>query len=70
MLCEIKFSTSAYILDKKTADNIRQKHAVFKYHSQSNKHLFTTFITTFELVDNKWTAELIDQQLTMHDLFT
>lgn len=68
-LCEIKFSTGAFILDKKTAENIRQKHAVFKYNSKTKKHLFTTLITTFEIVPNKWTSELVDQRLTMNDLF-
>ena len=68
-ICEIKFSKGAYILDKKTSENIRQKHAVFKYNSKSKKHLFTTLITTFGLVDNKWTMELVDQSLTMDDLF-
>lgn len=68
-ICEVKFSANPYILDKKTAQNIRQKHTVFKYHSQSKKHLFTTFITTFGLVDNKWSAELVDQSLVMDDLF-
>lgn len=68
-ICEIKFSKGSYILDKKTADNIRQKHAVFQYNSKSKKHLFTTFITTFGLTDNKWAKELVDQSLTMDDLF-
>ena len=69
-ICEIKFSKGSYILDKKTADNIRQKHAVFQYNSKSKKHLFTTFITTFGLTSNKWTMELVDQSLTMDDLFS
>ncbi len=68
-ICEIKFSKGAYIIDRKTAENIRQKHAVFQYNSKSKKHLFTTFITTFGLVDNKWMTELVDQSLTMDDLF-
>ena len=43
-ICEIKFSKGSYILDKKTADNIRQKHAVFQYNSKSKKHLFLSLI--------------------------
>ena len=53
-ICEIKFSQNVYILDKKTAANIKQKQAVFQYNSKTKKHIFTTFITTFGLVDNKW----------------
>ncbi len=53
---------------KNTAENIRQKHAVFQYNSKTKKHLFTTFITTFGLVDNNWATEMVDQSLTM-DIF-
>ena len=68
-ICEIKFSQNAFILDKKTVENIRQKHAVFRHNTQSKKHLFTTLITTFGLVENKWTSAVVDQSLTMDDLF-
>ncbi len=67
-ICEIKFSESDYVLDKKTAENFKQKHVVFQHHSKTKKHLFTTFITTFGLTKNKWTSE-VDQSLTMDDLF-
>lgn len=68
-ICEIKFSQNNYILDKKTVENIRQKKTVFQYNSQTKKHLFITFITTFEMVNNKWSAEMVDQKITMDDLF-
>lgn len=68
-ICEVKFSQNDYILDKKTAENIRQKQAVFQYNSKTKKHFFTTFITTFGLVENKWKTEMVDQSLTMDDLF-
>ncbi|MGB1243293.1 MAG: ATP-binding protein, partial [Chitinophagales bacterium] len=34
-ICEVKFSANPFILDKKTAQNIQQKHTVFQYHNQS-----------------------------------
>ena len=68
-ICEVKFSNSPFIVDKKTANNLRQKKAVFKQHSKTKKHLFITFITTFGLVENTWAKELVDQTLTMDDLF-
>ncbi len=69
-ICEVKFSNGPFIVNKKIADNIRQKHAVFRYHSKTQKHLFTTFITTFGLIENKWANEIVDQSLTMDDLFS
>ena len=68
-ICEVKFSNAPFIIDKKTANNLRQKKAVFKQHSKTKKHLFITFITTFGLVENTWAKELVDQTLTMDDLF-
>jgi hypothetical protein len=68
-ICEIKFSNTTFIVNKNIATNIRQKHAVFKYHSKTKKHLFTTFITTFGLLENNWSKEIVDQSLTMDDLF-
>jgi len=62
-ICEVKFSNAPFIIDKKTANNLRQKQAVFKQHSKTKKHLFITFITTFGLVENTWAKE------TMDDLF-
>lgn len=68
-ICEVKFSNNPFIIDKKTAENIRQKQAVFKHHSKTKKHIFITFITTFGLMENTWAKEVVDQQLTMDDLF-
>ncbi|MEM6317219.1 MAG: ATP-binding protein [Bacteroidota bacterium] len=68
-ICEVKFSSTDLIIDKKMAENIRQKHTIFRYHSKSKKHLFTTFITTFGLVENSWAKGMVDQSLTMDDLF-
>lgn len=68
-ICEVKFANATFIVDKNTVKNIRQKHAVFKYHSQTKKHLFTTFITTFGLIENNWAREIVDQELTIGDFF-
>ena len=68
-ICEIKFSKNEYILDKKTAKNIREKHTIFKYHTHTKKHLFTTFITTFGMIKNEKYQETVDQSIVMDDLF-
>lgn len=68
-LCEIKFSQHEFVLDKKTTENIRQKKTIFQHNTKNKKHIFTTFITTYGMVDNKWRKESVDQNLTMDDLF-
>jgi hypothetical protein len=68
-VCEIKFSGNNYEVTKKDIDNIANEKAVFQYHTKTNKHLFTTLITTFEPVNNSNRINYIDQVVTHDDLF-
>jgi uncharacterized protein len=68
-ICEIKFSEGDYNLTKKDADNIDVKKQVFRYHTDTKKHLFTTLITTFKVVENANKVNHIDQVVTMDGLF-
>jgi uncharacterized protein len=68
-VCEIKFSSDVYEVKKKDVDNIANKKTVFRYHTKTNKHLFTTLITTFDVVNNSNRINHIDQVVTQDDLF-
>lgn len=68
-ICEIKFSEQDYVLTKKDVDNINLKKQIFRYHSKTKKHLFTTLITTFGVVENANKVNHIDQVVTMDELF-
>ncbi|MEY4937498.1 MAG: hypothetical protein RIS64_3857 [Bacteroidota bacterium] len=68
-VCEIKFSSDAYEVTKKDIDNIANKKAVFRHHTKTNKHLFTTLISTFGVVNNSNRINYIDQVVTQDDLF-
>jgi uncharacterized protein len=68
-ICEIKFSESDYNVTKKDVENINLKKQVFRYHSGTQKHLFTTLITTFGVVNNTNKLNHIDQVVTMDGLF-
>ncbi|MCB0836639.1 MAG: AAA family ATPase [Bacteroidetes bacterium] len=68
-ICEIKFSSSDYEVSKKDIDNIENKKRVFRHHTQTKKHLFTSLITTFGVVENKQKLNHIDQVVLMDDLF-
>ena len=68
-LCEIKFSASSYELTKKDVESIENKKQVFRYHTGTKKHLFTTLITTMGLVNNANKINYIDQVVTLDDLF-
>ncbi len=68
-ICEIKFSEEDYLVTKKDIDNISIKKQVFRHHSKTKKHLFTTLITTFGVVENANKINYIDQVITMEGLF-
>ena len=69
-LCEIKFCNTTYGITKPYAKQLRNKIAVFSQISKTKKQIFLTMITTFGIMENKYSQELTDQNLTMDVLFT
>ena len=68
-LCEMKFSIKPFSIDKKYAENLRNKITSFREITKTKKALFMTMITTYGTVDKKnW--GLIQNSLEMDDLFT
>jgi uncharacterized protein len=69
-LCEMKFSKAVFILSKSEALSLRNKiEQLSKHVSTKNKAIFPTFITTFGLKNNEYVQELVQNELTMDDLF-
>jgi uncharacterized protein len=69
-LCEIKFSKSVFALSKSEALSLRNKIQQLSHHpTAKNKAIFPTFITTFGLKKNEYVEELVQNELTMDDLF-
>jgi AAA+ ATPase superfamily predicted ATPase len=68
-ICEIKFSTQPFAIDKKYARELEQKLAAFRQNSGSRKTLFLTFITTYGLSDTIYKEQLADADITMDALF-
>lgn len=69
-LCEIKFSKAQYILSKQEAVSLRNRIDVLSNHPASkHKAIFPTLITTFGLKSNEYAHELIQNHLSMDDLF-
>lgn len=68
-ICEIKFSEDTFSITKSYADNLRNKVATFRQATGTKKSLFLTFITTFGLTKNKYAMSLVQNDLTMEDLF-
>jgi len=67
-LCEIKFSSVPYSIDKKDSDSIRHKRAAFIASTKTKKFVQTTLITTFGLIQNMYSAEIVSE-VALDDLF-
>lgn len=67
-LCEMKFSINEFSIDKKYAENLRNKIGTFKQETKTNKALFLTMITTYGIQQNKYSG-LVRNSLKMEVLF-
>ncbi|MEM7374765.1 MAG: ATP-binding protein [Bacteroidota bacterium] len=68
-LFEIKFYNTEFELTKDYADRLRDRLQLFQKFSKTRKQLMLTVITTFGLSSNKHSMGLINQVLTLDDLF-
>ncbi|AXY77518.1 ATP-binding protein [Paraflavitalea soli] len=68
-VCEMKFSLNEFTIDKKYADELRNKIGVFKEESQTRKSIFLTMITTFGVSKNQYSLSLMQNDLSMDVLF-
>ncbi|MEN0003460.1 MAG: ATP-binding protein [Bacteroidota bacterium] len=67
-ICEMKFSIHPFQVDKKYADQLRNKLGVFTSATKTKKATFLTLITTQGLIQNKH-SYLIQNTVTLHALF-
>jgi len=68
-LCEMKFYNGPYALDKKSAENLRDKLSLFQRETKTTKNIFITLITTYGVKETKYSKELVHQYLDVGDLF-
>lgn len=68
-ICEMKFSNDEFIIDKSYAAALRRKLTVFKEQTKTKKTLFLTMVTTYGTKENIHSIGLVQNQVTMDDLF-
>jgi uncharacterized protein len=68
-ICEMKFATDEFTITKKYADELRQKKTVFEEKTKTRKTIFLTMITTYGVTNNTYYQNLIENEVTMDDLF-
>lgn len=67
-LCEMKFSISPFIIDKKHDAELRNKTGAFKNETKTKKSIFLTMISTFGLLSNTYSGN-VQNDLKMDMLF-
>jgi uncharacterized protein len=67
-ICEMKFSTGAFSIDKKYDTELRNKVASFRTETHTKKALFLTMITTYGLQPNSYSLN-VQNDLKMDILF-
>jgi len=68
-LCEMKFYSTEYSLDKKYSNEIAKKVNAFSNSTKTKKSVFVTFITTYGLVPNQYSNQYVQNELVMDHLF-
>ncbi len=69
-ICECKFSLDTFSIDKDYSEKLRSKIATFKTATKTKKAVFLTMITTYGVEKNKYANLLMQNEVTMNDLFT
>ncbi len=68
-ICEMKFSTNEFTINKKYAEELMQKRAVFIDKTKTKKTIFLTMITTYGVAKNSHYKNAIQSEVTMDSLF-
>lgn len=67
-ICEIKFSSGPFVIDKSYDMKLRHKMAAFREATGTTKTLQLTMITTFGVKRNRY-SNLVTNEVSMDDLF-
>lgn len=67
-LCEIKFSTEKFAIDKEYAERVRNRTALFRLKSKTRYGLANVFITTYGIVKGK-NSGVVDREIIAEQLF-
>lgn len=68
-VCEMKFSNDEFEVTKEYAEKLKRKLRVFRTESKTKKPLYLTLITTFGSQKNSHYLGLVQNELTLEDLF-
>jgi AAA+ ATPase superfamily predicted ATPase len=67
-LCEMKYASERFVIDKKYDEILRNKRAAFRAEIKTTKSIHITFITTYGVKHNEYWGN-IQSEVNMDDLF-
>jgi len=68
-LCEMKFSTGMYAIDKEYEQKLRERMSIFQAETKTRNSTRVTMITTYGVLQNKHSG-IVDDEVTLEDLFS
>lgn len=68
-LCELKFHSAPYKIDKSESNNLRNKINLFREDTGTKDVVVLTMITTYGLVENEYFHEIVENAFDMDILF-
>lgn len=68
-ICELKFSTSEFTIDKSYAAELQRKLDVFRETTKTRKTIFLVMVTTFGTKNNSYKTGLVQNEVVLEDLF-
>lgn len=68
-LCEMKFASGVFTIDKKYAAELESKEQVFQQQTRTKKNIFLTMITTYGVKRNNYYDQQVQDEVVMEDLF-
>lgn len=68
-ICEMKFTTDEFTINKKYSEELVQKQKVFADKTKTKKTIFLTIITTYGVTKNSYYKNLVQSEVTMDALF-
>lgn len=68
-VCEMKFSSESFVMDKKYASELDAKIRIFKEQTQTRKTIFPTLITTYPVKQNEYYTGRVQAEINMDSLF-
>lgn len=68
-ICEIKYTSSPFVVDKKYAQDLLRKVSVFRKHTRTNKQIFIAMISANGLKPTMYSEELITAVVNLDNLF-